>query len=109
MLPTSDPDRIDIAFDDHRLVADAGLLLPATLAGQLGLQELADSCVDLGDAPGRAVTGKLDIREVASSLPNEEGADDWLESAPLADSLDDDDHVSEEPAECSAIESEVTA
>ena len=55
------------------------------------------------------VTAKLDIREVASSLPNEEGADDWLESAPLADSLDDDDHVSEEPAECSAIESEVTA
>ena len=55
------------------------------------------------------VTGKLDIREVASSLPNEEGADDWLESAPLADSLDDDDHVSEEPAECSAIKSEVTA
>ena len=55
------------------------------------------------------VTGKLDTREVASSLPNEEGDDDWLESAPLADSLDDDGHVSEEPAECSAIESEVTA
>ena len=31
MLATSDPDGIDIAFDDHRLVADAGLLLPATL------------------------------------------------------------------------------
>ena len=55
------------------------------------------------------VTGKLDIREVASSLPNEEGADDWLEPAPLADSLDDDDHVSEDPAECSPIKSEVTA
>ena len=43
MLATSDPDRIDIAFDDDRLVADAGLLLPATLAQHLGLQELADS------------------------------------------------------------------
>ena len=53
MLATSDPDRIDIAFDDHRLVADAGLLLPATLAQHLGLQELADSYLDLGDAPGR--------------------------------------------------------
>ena len=31
MLPTSDPDRIDIAFDDDRLVDHAGLLLPATL------------------------------------------------------------------------------
>ena len=55
------------------------------------------------------VTGKLDIREVASSLPNKEGDDDWLESALLADSLDADGHVSEEPAECSVIESEVTA
>ena len=57
MLAASNPDRIDIAFDDHRLVADAGLLLPATLAQHLGLQELADSCVDLGDAPGRADAG----------------------------------------------------
>ncbi len=57
MLPTSDPDRIDIAFDDDRLVADAGLLLAATLAQHLGLQELADSYLDLGDAPGRANAG----------------------------------------------------
>ena len=57
MLPTSDPDRIEIAFDDDRLVADAGLLLPATLAQHLGLQELADSYLDLGDAPGRANAG----------------------------------------------------
>ena len=31
MLPRNHPDRIQIAFDDHRLVANAGLLLPATL------------------------------------------------------------------------------
>ena len=68
MLPTSDPDRIDIAFDDHRLVADAGLLLPATLAQHLGLQELADSCVDLGDAPGRANAGDKLLTLVASAL-----------------------------------------
>ena len=35
-------DRLDTAFDDDRLVADAGLLLPATLAHHLGLQELVD-------------------------------------------------------------------
>ena len=40
MLPTSNPDRIDIAFDDDRLVDHAGLLLPATLAGRLGLRAL---------------------------------------------------------------------
>ena len=28
MLPRNRPDRIQIAFDDHRLVANAGLLLP---------------------------------------------------------------------------------
>ena len=57
MLPTSNPDRIDIAFDDDRLVDHAGLLLPATLAGRLGLRELADAHLDLGDAPGRANAG----------------------------------------------------
>ena len=29
MLPRNHPDRIQIAFDDHRLVANAGLILPA--------------------------------------------------------------------------------
>ena len=40
MLPRNYPDRIQIAFDDHRLVANAGLILPATLARRLGLPEL---------------------------------------------------------------------
>ena len=30
---------MQIAFDDHRLVADAGLILPTTLARHLGLSE----------------------------------------------------------------------
>ena len=38
MLPRNHPDRV--SFDDHRLVANAGLLLPATLAHHLGLREL---------------------------------------------------------------------
>ena len=29
MLPRKHPDRIRIVFDDHRLVANAGLILPA--------------------------------------------------------------------------------
>ena len=35
MLPRNDHDRIHIAFDDHRLVANAGLVLPVTLARHL--------------------------------------------------------------------------
>ena len=31
MLPHNHPDRIRIAFDEHRLVANAGLILPGTL------------------------------------------------------------------------------
>ena len=42
MLPQNKPDRIRILFDDHRLVANAGLLLPATLARHLGLREAGD-------------------------------------------------------------------
>ena len=37
MLPRTHPDRIHVAFDDHRLVANAELILPATLALYLGL------------------------------------------------------------------------
>ena len=57
MLSDNHPDRIQVSFDDHRLMANAGLLLPATLAQYLGLRELVDSHVDLGAAPGRANTG----------------------------------------------------
>ena len=39
MLPRNHPGRTRIVFDDHRLVANAGLLLPATLARHLGLRD----------------------------------------------------------------------
>ena len=60
MLSRNHPDRIRIAFDDTRLVANAGLLLPVTLAQHLGLRELVDSHVDLGDAPGAGEHGRQD-------------------------------------------------
>ena len=62
------PDRIQVAFDDHRLVANAGLLLPVTLAHRLGLGELVDNHVDLGDSPGRANAGDKLLTLVASAL-----------------------------------------
>ena len=37
MLPRNDSDRIEIDFDDHRLVANAALILPVALAHHLGL------------------------------------------------------------------------
>ena len=75
MLPRNHPDRIRIAFDDRRLVANAGLLLPATLARHLGLPELVDHHLDLGDAPGRANTGDKLMTLVASALAGGECID----------------------------------
>ena len=51
MLQRNHPDRIQITFDDRRLVANAGLILPATLALRLGLPELVQQRLDLGNAP----------------------------------------------------------
>ena len=51
-------DELTIAFDDERLVADAGLLLPATLAVGLGLRELLDTHIDLGEAPRASRRGR---------------------------------------------------
>ena len=76
MLPRNDPDRIQIAFDDHRLVANAGLILPVTLPHHLGLGELVDRHVDLGDAPGRANAGDKMLTLVASALAGGDCIDD---------------------------------
>ena len=50
-------DQVEIAFDDQQAVASAGLLLPATLAERLGIEQATDQLVDLGDRPGRPVPG----------------------------------------------------
>ena len=47
MLPPECIGRIFVAFDDIRLVANAGLLFPVTLVHHLGLGELVDQDVVL--------------------------------------------------------------
>ena len=76
MLPRNHPDCIRIVFDDHRLVANAGLILPATLALHLGLPQLVDRHLDLGDAPGRANTGDKMMTLVTSALAGGDCIDD---------------------------------
>ena len=76
MLPLEHPDRIQIAFDDHRLVNNAGLILPATLALNLGLRQLVDHHLDLGDAPGRANAGDKLMTLIASALAGGDCIDD---------------------------------
>ncbi len=69
-------DGLDVAFDDDRLVADAGLHLPATLAAHLGLKELVDSHLDLGDRPGHANRGDKLLSLVMSALAGGDNIDD---------------------------------
>ncbi len=76
MLPPEHPDRIQIAFDDHRLVSNAGLILPSTLALHLGLLQLVDRHLDLGRAPGGANPGDKMMTLVASALAGGDCIDD---------------------------------
>jgi hypothetical protein len=69
-------DRLDTTFDDDHLVADAGLVLPATLAQHLGLKELVDEHLDLGSATGRANVGDKLLTLVMSALAGGECIDD---------------------------------
>jgi hypothetical protein len=51
-------DTAGVVFDDERVVANAGLLLPAVLAGRLGLEALVNETVGLGDRAGAANPGR---------------------------------------------------
>lgn len=47
-------DRLEATFDHDGLVANAGLIIPATLMVRLGLETLIDTWVNTGSArPGR--------------------------------------------------------
>lgn len=69
-------DRLTVTFDDPHAVADAGLVLPATLAQHLGLRELFEEHVDLGDAPGHANVGHKAMTLVHSALAGGDSIDD---------------------------------
>jgi hypothetical protein len=61
-------DQHDIAFDDTHAVANAGLLLPATLAQRLGIEQAADALIDLGERPGAHRPGRKLLTLVHSML-----------------------------------------
>ena len=69
-------DRLGSTFDDDHLVADAGLVLPATLAEHLGLRGLVDEHLELGDGAGRANAGDKLLTLVMSALAGGDCIDD---------------------------------
>ena len=73
---TQPPGPHQITFDDHRLVANAGLILPATLGLHLSLPQLVDRRLDLGHALGRANAGDKITTQLTSALAGGDCIDD---------------------------------
>lgn len=69
-------DRMQVTFEDHRAVANAGLLLPATLAAHLGAGALLDETVDLGDDPGAPNPARKALTVVLAMLAGGQFIDD---------------------------------
>ena len=61
-------DRVALTFDEPTLVADAGLILPATLMVRLGLEALVTSTLRLVGRVGGAMPGRKVLTLVASIL-----------------------------------------
>jgi hypothetical protein len=68
-------DRVVVTFDDDRAVANAGLFLPALLAGRLGMAAAADELIRL-DGPGGANAGDKVMTLVHSMLAGGDCIDD---------------------------------
>ena len=69
-------DRLRVCFDDERAVANAGLLLPATVAARLGIEELVDETVDLAGRPGGVRPGRKVLRLVHAMQLGADSIDD---------------------------------
>jgi hypothetical protein len=52
------PDSVGVEFDDERLIANAGLVLIATLGRRLGIEQMVDKMVRLGERAGAAQPGR---------------------------------------------------
>jgi hypothetical protein len=70
-------DSVRVEFNEDRLISDAGLLLTATLADRLGLQELVNESVWLGyRTPGAALPGRKVMTLVHGMLAGADSIDD---------------------------------
>jgi len=61
-------ERVEVTFDDPSLVADAGLVVPATVMVRLGLEDLVDATLRLVGRVGGARPGRKVLTLVTSIL-----------------------------------------
>jgi hypothetical protein len=70
-------DSVRVAFDEERLISDAGLLLTATLAERLGIEELVNESVWLDPrSPGACLPGRKVMSLVHGMLAGADSIDD---------------------------------
>ena len=70
-------DGLDVVFDDERVVSDAGVVLVATLAERLGIEDRARRLVRLRrDRPGAANAGRKVMALVFAMLLGADSIDD---------------------------------
>lgn len=82
-------DGVAVCFDDERAVADAGIVLVATLARRLGVEEVVDERVDLGKRGGAGNAGAKVMTLVSAMALGADCIDDCdvLRSGRTADVL----------------------
>ena len=69
-------DQLDTCFDDTHAIANAGLLLAATLAERLGIEQTADQVIDLGERPGAHRPGRKLLTLIHAMLAGGDCIDD---------------------------------
>ena len=69
-------DQLDTCFDDTHAVANAGLLLAATLAERLGIEQAADALIDLGERAGAHRPGRKLLTLVHTMIAGGDCIDD---------------------------------
>jgi hypothetical protein len=70
------PDSVGVEFDDERLIANAGLLLLATLSRRLGIESLVEKTVRLGQRAGAARPGRKVLTLIHAIAAGADSIDD---------------------------------
>jgi hypothetical protein len=70
------PDSLGAEFDDERLIANAGLVLIATLGRRLGIEQIVDEMVRLGERAGAAQPGRKVLTLIHAIAAGADSIDD---------------------------------
>jgi len=70
------PDSVGVEFDDERLIANAGLVLVATLSIRLGIESLVDKTVRLGERAGASRPGRKVLTLIHAIAAGADSIDD---------------------------------